>query len=175
VAVPMLTVESHAGRTTVTPWEASPFIGRPETIVGDPARTHSVLIAHAHVRPAGGIVRTPALTSIGGIVAAIVVVRSSSAVSVFGPGPDATTYFAWTAPGSAIRTTARGVQRVTSGAAVSSCAVEEWSAATTLDASAPEALAELRQVVTAIRRRVRFIFSDELRSLLRQAADAHAS
>jgi hypothetical protein len=170
----MLTIESHAGRTTPTPWEASPFILRPETTVADPACTRSFLLAHAHGRPAGGIVRSPAVTSIGGIVAASVVVSSSSAVSVLGTSPHATTCFAWSATGSAVRQTIRSVQRVTSGAAVSSCAVEEWSAATTLEASAPEALAELRQVVNAIRRRVRFTFSDELRSLLRQAADDHA-
>jgi hypothetical protein len=171
----MLTIESHAGRRTVTAWEASPFIRRPETNGADPALTRSVLIAHAHVRPAGGIVRTPAVTSIGGIVAASVVVSSSSAVSVFGTSPHATTYFAWTASGSAVRRTVLGVQRVTTGAAVSSCAVEEWSAAAALDASVLEAVAEWRQVVNAIRRRVRFTFSDELRSLLRQAADAQTS
>jgi hypothetical protein len=169
----MLTIESHAGRTTATPWEASPFIRRPETTVADPAHMRSVLIAHAYVRPTSGMVRTPPVTSIGGILAASVVVSSSSAVSVFGTSRHATTYFAWAAPGPAIRQTIRGVQPVTSGAAASSCAVEEWSAATTVDASVAEALAELRHVVNAIRRRVRFTFSDELRSLLRQAADAH--
>jgi hypothetical protein len=169
----MLSIESHAGRRTVTPWEATPFIRRRETLVAEPVHTRSVLIAHAHARPTGGIVRTAAVTSIGGLVAASVVVSSSSAVSVFGTSPHGTTYFAWTERGSAIRQTVRGVQPVTSGAAVSSSAVEEWSAATTLDAGVPEALAELRQIVNAIRRRVRFTFSDELRSLLRQAGDAH--
>jgi hypothetical protein len=171
----MLTVESNARRTSAIPWEPSPFIRRTETIAADPTRMRSVLIARADLRLTGAIVRPrhPAVTSIGGILAASVVVSSSSAVSVFGTSPQVTTYFAWAAPGSAVRQTIRGVHRVTSGPAATSCAVETWSAATAPDASAAEALAELRHVVNTIRRRDRFTFSDEFRSLLRQAADAH--
>jgi hypothetical protein len=101
------------------------------------------------------------------------VVSSPSAVSVFAMSPHATTYFSWTAPGSAIRRTACGVHRVILGAAGTSCAVEKWSATTTSDGSFAEALTELRHVVNAIRRRNRFTFSDELRALLGQAAEAH--
>jgi len=172
----MPTIESNGRRTSATPWEPSPFVGRPETIAVDPARMPSVLIAHAQIWPASGIVRTcqHAVTSIGGILAASVAVSSPLvAVSVFGTLPDATMYFTWTAPGSAIRQTTRSVHRVTPGAAGTSCAVEKWSAATTGDASVAEALAELRHVVNAIRRRDRFTFSDEFRALLRQVADAH--
>ena len=173
----MPTIESNGKRTSATPWEPSPLVGRPETIAVDPARRPLVLIAHAHMWPANGIVRTRqhAVTSIGGILAAGVVVSSPSAVSVFGTSPDATTHLTWTAPGSAIRQTTRGVHRVTLGAAGTSCALERWSAATTCDASVAEALAELRHVVNAIRRRDRFTFSDEFRALLRQAADAHTT
>src|SRR6266851_1526057 len=145
----MPTIESNGRRTSATPWEPSPFVGRPETIAVDPARMPSVLIAHAQIWPASGIVRTcqHAVTSIGGILAASVAVSSPLvAVSVFGTLPDATMYFTWTAPGSAIRQTTRSVHRVTPGAAGTSCAVEKWSAATTGDASVAEALAELRHV-----------------------------
>jgi hypothetical protein len=171
----MLTIESNGKRTSAAPWEPSPFIGRRETSAIDPARMPSILIAHAHMWPASGIVRTRqhAVTPIGGILAASVVVSSPSAVSVFGASPYATTSFTWTAPGPAIRQTARGVHRATLEAAGTSGAVEKWSAAATCDASFAEALAELRHVVNAIRRRDRFTFSDEFRALLRQAADAH--
>jgi hypothetical protein len=171
----MPTIESNARRTSATPWESSPFIRRPETIGADPTRKRSVLIALARVGPTSEMVSTrhPAMTSIGGILAASVVVSSPSAVSVFAAGPHAATSFAWTAPGSAVRQTTRLVHRVTSGAAATSCAVERWSAVTASDAGRAEAPAELRHVFNSIRRRVRFTFSDELRSLLRQAADAH--
>jgi hypothetical protein len=173
----MLTIESNGKRTSATPWEPLPFIDRPETIAVEPARMPSILIAHARGRPANEIVRTRqhAVTSIGGILAASVVASSPSAVSVFGASPDATTYFTWTVPGSAVRQTTRGVHCVTLGSAGTSCAVEKWSAATTCDAGFAEALAELRHVVTTIRRRNRFTFSDEFRALLRQAADARTT
>jgi hypothetical protein len=171
----IMIIESNGKRTSAAPWEPSPFIGRRETIAIDPARMPSVLLAHARIWPVNGIVRTRehAVTSMGGMLAASVVVSSPSAVSVFGTSPHATTYFAWTAPGSAIRRTTPGVHRVTLGAAGTSCALAKWSAATTSDASFARAVAELRHLVNAIRRRNRFTFSDELRALLRQAADAH--
>ena len=170
----LLTIESSGERTSATPWEPSPFIGRPEAIAVDPARMPSVLIAHAHVSPASGIVRTRqhAVTSIAGMLAASVVVSSPSAVSVFDTSPHATTHFTWTAPGWAIRRTARGVHRVTFAAAGTSGTVEKWSAAATCDATFANAVAELRHVVNAMRRRDRFTFSDEFRALLGQAADA---
>ena len=171
----MPTIESNGKRTSATPWQPSPFIGRPETIAIDPARMPSILIAHAHKSPPSGVVRTRqhAVTSIGGVLAASVVVSSPPAVSVFGTSPDATTCLSWTDPGSAIRQTTCDVHRVTLEAAGTSGAVEKWSAAAPSDANFAEVLAELRQVVNAIRRRDRFTFSDEFRALLRQAADAH--
>lgn len=171
----MPTIESSVGRTSAVPWEPSRFIRREDTIAADPIRLRTVVVAHAQGRPSAGIVRTrfPAGTSIGGNLAATVVACSSSAVSVFGTTPDATTYFVWAPPGSAIRQTACRVHRVTSGAAATSCAVERWSVVTTGDASLTEVPSELRHVVNAIRRRDRFTFSDEFRSLLGHAADAH--
>ena len=172
----MLIIESNSKRTSAAPWEPSPLIGRRESIAVDPARMPSVLIAHAPLWPVHGTVRTRqhAVSSIGGILAASVVVSSPSAVCVFDTSPDATAYFAWSAPGSPIRRTIRGVHHVTVGAAATSCAIEKWSAATTSDASLAGTLAELQHVVNTIRRRDRFTFSDEFRALLRQAADAQA-
>jgi hypothetical protein len=170
----MPTIESSVTRTSAAPWEPSRFIRRPDTIAADRLHMRTVAVAHAEGRPSGGIVkeRFPAVTSIGGSLAATVVACSSSAVSVFDTSPDATTYFVWAPPRSAIHQTTRSAHRVTSGAAATSCAVEGWSVVTTGHASLAEAPAELRHVVNAIRRRDRFTFSDEFRSLLGHAADA---
>lgn len=171
----MPTIESSVGRTSAAPWEPSRFIRRPDTIAADPIQMRTVVVAHAQGRPSGEIVRArfPAVMSIGGNLAATVVACSPSAVSVFGTSRDATTYFVWAPPRSAIRQTTRRVHRFTSGAAATSCAVERWSVVTTGDTSLTQAPVELRHVVNAIRRRDRFTFSDEFRSLLGHAADAH--
>lgn len=173
----MPTIESSLRRTSAAPWEPSRFIRRPDTSAANRLHVRTVVVAHAQGRPSGGIVRArfPAVTSIGGSLAATVVVCSSSAVSVFDAGPDATTSFVWAPPGSAIRHTTRSAHRVTSGAAATSCAEEGWSVVMRGNASLTEAPAELRHVVNAIRRRDRFTFSDEFRSLLGHAADAHTA
>jgi hypothetical protein len=170
-----LVIESSVRRTSAAPWEPSPFIRRPDTNAAEPIHGCTVLVAHAQGRPTGEIVRArfPAVTPTGGHLAVTVVACSPSAVSVFGMSPYATTYFVWAPPGSAIRRTARGVHPLTSGAAATSCAVESWSVAAICGTSLAEGPPELRHVVNAIRRRDRFVFSDEFRSLLGQAADAH--
>jgi hypothetical protein len=172
----MPTIESSVRRTSAAPWEPSLCIRRPDTIAADPIHMRTVVVAHAQGRPSGEMVRArfPAVTSIGGDLAATVVACSSSAVCVFGTSPEATTYFGWAPPGSAIRQTTRSVHPVTSGAAATSCAVERWSVVTTGSASLAGAPSELRHVVNAIRRRDRFTFSDEFRSLLGHPGDAHA-
>jgi hypothetical protein len=170
----MPTIESSVSRTSAAPWEPSRFV-RPDTTAADRIHLRTVVVAQAQGRPSGGIVRArfPAATSIGGSLAVTVVVCSSSGVSVFDTSPYVTTSFVWAPPGSAVRRTTRSGHRVTSGEAATSCAVEGWSVVTTGNASLAEAPAELRHVVNAIRRRDRFTFSDEFRSLLGHAPDAH--